>query len=500
MDGRRVFKQLPDGADDIGRMPVKLTVLLGSILLLSSACTRPAAGVCCTDPDDCRSIGTNDSERPCTMGLVCDMNHECSVPPVPPPPPPPPAGCQVDGDCGGITPFCATDHLCVGCLTADQCPASAPTCDMTTRSCRECATDDDCASAVCDLDTGSCVDTAAVAYASPTGSDTAACTQSDPGSISRAFALAVNPRGTVKLSPGAYTASITLTNSAVLVDGFGATVTAPSNAEPFVINGTSMVRMFGVAVVNNNTVSPTVAGIRCQDAMTIPNLALEQVSIDAAGIPLVMGGCNLTMSRSKLHARPGASATFLAAGIATVDRSVIDGGGSQGTGLLAEGGGSVVHVTNSVFMNLPKGAYLGGRFLPFGTTFGSIFVSFSTVVNSTIACGDGVAVCAGGTDGGACTDNSIVMNAGNGLADTITGAGCETNYSIVFPQSTSLGNPTNSVIDPLLADRASGDFHLKANSPAIDAANPTLVGTPDFDGIARPQGAHSDIGAFEFKP
>ena len=53
-------------------------------------------------------------------------------------------------------------------------------------------------------------------------------------------------------------------------------------------------------------------------------------------------------------------------------------------------------------------------------------------------------------------------------------------------------------VDPLLKDPANGDYHLTPASPAVDAAGET--GTPDFDGTARPQGAQSDMGAFELVP
>ncbi|HEV7554253.1 MAG TPA: hypothetical protein VGO00_02295, partial [Kofleriaceae bacterium] len=80
----------------------------------------------------------------------------------------------------------------------------------------------------------------------------------------------------MKLLPGSYTASITIANRTLTVDGFGATVTAPAAAETFGISGTSRVRMFGVAVVNGNTDS-SVAGIRCQDPTVFPKLELDQV-------------------------------------------------------------------------------------------------------------------------------------------------------------------------------------------------------------------------------
>src|SRR5262249_32816638 len=147
-----------------------MRVLAALSIALIAACTRPAPGVCCTSPDDCHSIGADENERPCDMGLVC-MDHMCTVPP---------PGCQLDMDCSGATPFCAPDPSCVGCLQSDQCPVDLPTCDATTHACRACASDDDCASQVCDLKTGSCIADANVLYASPTGGSTASCSHQDP--------------------------------------------------------------------------------------------------------------------------------------------------------------------------------------------------------------------------------------------------------------------------------------------------------------------------------
>jgi parallel beta-helix repeat protein len=44
----------------------------------------------------------------------------------------------------------------------------------------------------------------------------------------------------------------------------------------------------------------------------------------------------------------------------------------------------------------------------------------------------------------------------------------------------------------------SGDYHLKATSPAIDAGISTGAPATDFDGNTRPQGAGLDIGAYEY--
>ncbi len=50
--------------------------------------------------------------------------------------------------------------------------------------------------------------------------------------------------------------------------------------------------------------------------------------------------------------------------------------------------------------------------------------------------------------------------------------------------------------DPQLVNLAGFDFHLGAASPALNAGIPTTA-TRDFDGVARPQGAAFDLGAFE---
>jgi hypothetical protein len=49
----------------------------------------------------------------------------------------------------------------------------------------------------------------------------------------------------------------------------------------------------------------------------------------------------------------------------------------------------------------------------------------------------------------------------------------------------------------LFTNAAGADFHLGANDPAIDRADPSASATQDLEQHPRPQGGAPDIGAFE---
>lgn len=94
--------------------------------------------------------------------------------------------------------------------------------------------------------------------------------------------------------------------------------------------------------------------------------------------------------------------------------------------------------------------------------------------------------------------NLVILNsilAFNGIDDlSCSGGTCSVRYSDVQEGFTGSGNIS---ADPRFVDRAAGDYHLRGNSPAIDAGTSAGAPATDFEGDPRPAGA-VDMGADEF--
>ena len=75
------------------------------------------------------------------------------------------------------------------------------------------------------------------------------------------------------------------------------------------------------------------------------------------------------------------------------------------------------------------------------------------------------------------------------------------DYDLYFSTSGTLGytmGPHSFKADPMFVNPAGGDYHLQAQSLAIDAGTTLAQVTTDLDGNPRPQGVAYDIGAYEF--
>ncbi len=71
-------------------------------------------------------------------------------------------------------------------------------------------------------------------------------------------------------------------------------------------------------------------------------------------------------------------------------------------------------------------------------------------------------------------------------------------YNLFSTPKNSLLLTNSDEYNTHFTDYQSFDFHLKEGSSAIDAANDDIAPDMDLDGIERPQGTKSDIGAYEY--
>ncbi|MEP6865281.1 MAG: choice-of-anchor Q domain-containing protein, partial [Deltaproteobacteria bacterium] len=311
---------------------------------------------------------------------------------------------------------------------------------------------------------------------------------------------------TVKLAPGSYVANLTIANKSVRILGTGSTVTAGSAATGFEINDGADVTIVGAKITNLNTGNPGTA-IDCRTVASGPTakLSLQQVTIDAMGNGLFAYPCTVTMAEttSKLRDPSRYQIYAIAPSVVNIDRSSFD----VGDGLAAVGAGGVISVRNSIISNMnvtgTESALIGGSFLG-NSSVGTATATFTTFVNAPLRCAaSGTPSCiAGGVSVGVCVHDSVLLTTnGADVATGAAGAACQAYYSIAMPQNAPLTGASNLVnVDPKLVDVANHNFALSSTSPAIDAAEAQPDDPFDFLGVARPQGAASDMGAFEYKP
>jgi hypothetical protein len=453
-------------------------------------CTKPNPNRCCTDEADCMAVGLAVGST-CAVGLVCRGN-QCIAQP-----------CSSSSECDAAAPYCV-DELCGEACTEDsQCPGfgqsgaeycvdgACVACRTSTDcsdpmlavceagGCRGCATDSECASRVCDVDTKTCMEETAIAYASPSGSSTSACTSTDPCTLSRALTVLDETRNVLKLADGTYSSNVSITSDQ-LVRVYG-----PATVPMFGIGGS------GTLIARDLTAEY----FNCGVGSTLVPLATMNVARSTIVIPNDLAGgaggsfCKLTLRNVQMKNPYKTSLLDLRNNSTlTMDQTVIDGG----TGIRLSQNSSA-HITNSILMNV-KSTVGTGTAISYDSSTNPSTVSFTTFYNAPWPCATGGLVWTS-------KNNIFLYEAAGAPSDTVTGNQCSHHYALIKPQSTAPTGANNILNqDPRFTNAANGDFHLVTGSPAIDAADPTATESIDYEGTARPQGTARDIGAFEYKP
>lgn len=387
---------------------------------------------------------------------------------------------------------------CKNCADSTHCSNPSPVCDPGSFECRSCRIDDECESLVCDIDSGRCLATSEVIYASPTGLDTGSCARATPCSAGRAITIAASTpaASTVRLLPGEYLANIIVSTGSMLIVGTGARVDAQSTSANGVLN---VLRGADVTIRGlhfNLAHGALFCGGGADPTAPGGNLSLRDLTVDArTPYKLDMSGCTTILRGVKFVNGGGDGGSFILR-----DRSSLDGDRIHFANVgypLVMGIATTLTIKNSVFENVmivldPQDT---------GATMSRVLFAFNTMYTS----GSSIAFYrqATTTSLSAIVENNILVSGSPNATNAVTcpAPDCIVRNNVVFPQAMALPG-TNIVMEPKLVNPAMGDYRLRPDSPAIGAAMPSGPGATDHDftGIARPQGSAPDIGAYELVP
>ena len=314
---------------------------------------------------------------------------------------------------------------------------------------------------------------------------------SNPTEFQNALTAAVtnNQDDTIILSPGIYNLSDSLNYSPADPENYSLHVIGAGVGKT-ILDGAGAEKIFSIdtrSLSTDSNAHVTIEGITFQNAAggsSEPGGAIEMATNDA----------NMTIVNSQF----------------SNNTSPFGGGGIF---LRADRNGNI-NLINSIFNgNTAKGSAGGGAALMVsadeitGTTGTINLINNTIVANSTPNVCGGISITLSNAGDTGNIYNNIVWNNTASLASDLfvsnqNGAVVElfnniySGFSISQHGSLSEGNNFNQ--DPLLT----ADFHLQANSPAIDKGNnnaPLLPAT-DIEGNPRIVGPAPDIGAYEWTP
>jgi hypothetical protein len=393
----------------------------------------------------------------------------------------PASGCTGDEQCSGTTPFCV-DRSCSLCRSSSNCSASRPVCDMASHDCRSCVKDSECDSGACDLAAGTCVDQSAIRYASPSGTPADPCARLLPCSLDKAATSVDAGHPYIVLLPGVHVVGAGFGAQNATICGNDATINA--NSAVFVVSNGSSVTMRDLKLVGKNM--PDRSIIKIDGA----ELALDHVTLDldpSSGQVAAITGTSLSsvISIRKSTIVHGIINMF---GSATIDESTFIASAVA----VQQSNDNGTSITNNVFV---AGAVDDGLSVydpSNGSIIGAAIVADNTFVRGSVYCGLGEALL---------KSKFFESNIFFGTEIHGTMPGCHYDFNLLSADQ-ALGGTGNIIGDPLFVNAAGNDFHLRAGSPAIDAADPAprTPNTHDHDGNSRSQGGRSDIGAFEYYP
>ncbi|MBX3157752.1 MAG: right-handed parallel beta-helix repeat-containing protein [Deltaproteobacteria bacterium] len=410
-----------------------------------------------------------------------------------------PVKCTSNAECAAPTAVCdvAGTETCVECVAPDEtaaCIGAEPVCGDD-HACRGCVAHAECASAAC-LSDGTCALSTSVAYVDPSGTDNTMCTQAMP-CTSVAKALATN-RPFVKFT-GTTDEAVTISNGrkvTFLADANATlTRTVGNGAIVTVRDDASELTVFDLSISNapNN---PSGVGLVIPAAAGAPKVRLTRTKVaNNPGGGVSASGGTFTISQSTISGNSGGGISA-SGGTLTIAQSTVSGNAGGGISI----SGSSFDITNSFITSNGSGTSIfGGVKIDAIPAAGSGRLDFNTIaanqapatVNTGITCGTVLTSLT-------FANNIVFANLVSGGGKQLGGSpNCTATFSDIGPDPTPGNGNINA--DPMFVDVVQGNFHLKPQSPARDAADPAASLNVDFDGDARPQGDRRDMGADEVR-
>ncbi len=463
--------------------------LLVVCLVFAVGCTKPNPNRCCVDEADCAAndiaVGSE-----CDEGLLC-RGHQCIAIP-----------CASSTGCDATAPYCVADACAEFCDSDGQCPGFAqsgefcvegrctscrdsldcginePVCDS--GACRKCETHPDCPSGAC-ASNGACVAENAIAYVDAGGASTSDCSRSAPcTTVSRALTVA-SSRLFIVIASGIYPEVSELSPDAErwIIGAGAAPSLTRSTAGPIITLATGATLHLDNLVIEG-AAGTEGAGIYRAASGGLSTVYLRGVTIRDNEFVGVYGAFMTLIAAESVFANNSQEGLRISESNVTIDRCVIVGNGRG-----ADLDGGVFKLTNNfVIRNKSDGGY--GLNL-YSANPGNQ-VDFNTIAdNGSTSSAAGWGVNCNVTVPTSMQNNVIARNTKQTMGSTCT-----------YPGALIVDNDVTALkfVSP---DVAPYDYHLQAGSIAIDASTISTL-DHDFDGDARPNGAHRDVGADEYVP
>lgn len=412
--------------------------------------------------------------------------------------------CTLDSQCSGDTPYCGPADACVECVQNSQCTsADAPFCDTETFSCRGCNADSECASGVCLASLGTCAAADQLIYVKQDGVNNNTCDAAAPcATLDFAKNRVTAQRNVIRVQGNISQRAVL--QGKIYVDGDGGTWTVGNGSLLEVGTAAGDVTIEGMTL-QGQSIASTFPVVECLNSASL-RVHQATIKLGALGITAV---CKVAVTDSKIVETIGSvkcennSLTIEDSELNSEDATAISS--DKCAVRLArntiisnpEGTNPLIRLTDPPQLTIENNL-IWDKLTRTSTGISVTnapaggLIRFNTIVNTAPGAHTGDAVACAGTS--VVTSNVLAWQFGSSLV----GNACARRYN-AFDANTPVGDGEGNQVGTmakLFVDPAA-DFHLGAESPALNLADPAEKITVDLDGKLRPTTGRLDAGAYE---